>query len=275
MGKFLNRNRVHGGTRLIAAARALGLLDVVVRYKIAPGVTFDVPVSRSDNAWDEHDLWHYESEFIRSMVKATRTMPEPVHLIDGGADIGFFSVMMAAQSPRIGKILAFEPNTRAYPTLATNIARLPVTGHALNAALGEFSGRGRLEAHPSDPSDHARYIVAAPDGDIPVVRIDDLGIGHGESLVLKLDVEGWELAAIRGALGTLKRVRACVVAFEGLPRVTARTGVDPIECIRLLQSVRAWSFHISELPGFDLRTDQRVFEQVRGPNSIMIVGIAQ
>jgi FkbM family methyltransferase len=258
----------------MAAARALGLLDVTVRYKVAPGISIDVPVSRADNAWDEHDLWNYENEFIGSMVKAARTMPEPVHLIDGGADIGVFSVKMAAQCPRISKILAFEPNKRAHSTLATNIARLPVAGHAVNAALGDFSGRGRLEAHPLDPSDHAKYVVAAPDGDIPVVRVDDLGFGSNESLILKLDVEGWELAAIRGALDTLKRVRACVVAFEGLPRITARTGVDPIECIKLLQSVREWAFHISELPDFDLKTDKRVFEQVRGPNSIMIVGIA-
>ena len=84
------------------------------------------------------------------------------------------------------------------PTWSPARAR-PIVRHA---AVADFAGRGRMDSPDWDPSDHARYLVPADDGDVDVLRVDDLPVEPGAPVVLKIDVEGGELAVLRGARET-------------------------------------------------------------------------
>ena len=169
---------------------------------------------------------------------------------------------MAARLPQIAHVIAIEPDPAAFEILETNIARLPIPGEARLAAVGETPGHGRLEHPETDDSAHAQFIVTDGNGPIEILRIDDINLPRDGTLLLKLDVEGAELAALEGARQTLSEVSDFVVAIEAHSQVAARTGIDPIECLRFLESIRPCQFSIAERPEAALSTARGFFEQV-------------
>jgi FkbM family methyltransferase len=263
VGAYLVRNGHRGGYRLLALALQRGWLDRIVRYRLSPDVTFDVPLFRPDNRWDAVDVREYDPRLIDDLAEVVRESSTPPVLVDCGADIGVVSVLVVATAPRLHRIVAIEPNPVAYAILESNMRRLPVKAEAMRAAIADSSGWGALRS-PSDeePSDHSKYVVEAPDGDFPVVRVDDLMIEPDTSVILKLDVEGAELAAIKGALGTLRAAPDFAVSFEAHPRVVERTGIEPTDIIRLIKSVRDCTVKVSDVPAMQVMTDRPFFSQV-------------
>jgi FkbM family methyltransferase len=254
---------MRGGYRLLSLTRRLGMLDRVVRYRIADDMTLDVPISRPENAGARADVFRYQTEMIDDLVATVTSMSGPVTFIDCGADIGLVSVLVAARCPdRVEAILAIEPNEAARRILDVNLRRLPCATRAYGAAVSDFNGRGKLAAPPYDSSDHALYLVPAADGDVDVITVDDLPIPPRRAIVMKLDVEGAEHAALRGAKQTLLGAAEFAVSLEAHPRVTERTGIDPIEVVRFLEGLRPCSVRTSEFPDIRISTAQPFFSQV-------------
>ncbi|MBI2826409.1 MAG: FkbM family methyltransferase [Planctomycetia bacterium] len=271
LAKWLLRHGYPGGYRTIELAERLGGLDRVVRYPLTDRVTLDVPLGRRPNQWDLQDVQGYELALIDSVVATIASWAGPVTLIDCGADIGIFSALVVARAPQVVRIVAFEPNPDAFGVLSTNIERLPIAGEARQAAVSDFAGRGELRSPGWDDSDHARFLAPTEKGSVRVERVDDAE-SHGAlgNLVLKLDVEGGEMAAIRGALTTLRAAGHFVVTIEAHPAVVERTRIDPVECLRLIQSVRPCRYWVAELP--DLKIDiEQPFFRVRGGRICNIV----
>lgn len=262
LAKFLIRHRLRGGYRLIETARQRGWLNVVARYPLADGIALDVPLYRRENSWSERDVREYEAEAISLLAESSRRLPGPVTLVDCGADIGVFSVLLAARCPNLARVIAFEPDPEAFPILRTNIERLPLAGESHAAAVSDFSGRAQLRSPRPGTTRHSQFIVPAPDGDVPVMRVDDLEIDPRHGLLLKIDVEGAELGVLRGTVRALRAAPWFAVLFEAHPRVVRRTGIDPIECVRLLSSLRDCRFQVAEAPGGRLVEDRPFFDQV-------------
>jgi FkbM family methyltransferase len=266
VGAYLVRHGYRGGYRLLGLASRRGWLDRIVRYQLGPQVTFDVPLFRPDNRWDAVDVREYDPRLTADLAQVVRESGTPPVLIDCGADIGVVSVLVVAATPRVRRVVAIEPNPVAYAILERNMRRLPVPAEAICAAVGEISGRGVLRSPSGEErSDHSKYVVEAPGGDVQMMRIDDLGLERDASVILKIDVEGAELAALRGALETLRAAREFAVSFEAHPRVVERTGVEPTEIIRLIRSVRDCRVTVSDVPGLEVTTDRPFFAQVTDP----------
>jgi FkbM family methyltransferase len=259
----LIRRRIRGGYRLVGMARRLGRLNVVVPYVLEEGLTLDVPLYRRENLMTAEEAREYEALAIACLVEEVKARrPAAVTLVDCGADIGLISTLLSARCPDVARIVAFEPNPEAFPILRWNLERLSPPGECHAAAVSDFSGRAELRSPGPGTSDHARFIVPSPEGEIPVMRVDDLGVDPGHGLLLKIDVEGAELAVLRGAAGTLAAAAWFVVLFEAHPEVARRTGIDPIECVRLLGSLGARRFRIAEAPEVQLREDRPFYDQV-------------
>lgn len=269
LAKWMIRHGIVGGYRLVEAAERMRWLDVVVRYRVAEGYWLDVPLHRRETQWDATLLAQYEHDLLEAVEAAAARIDGPLHLVDCGADIGTFSVLLAARlaSRRpLGRITALEPNGAILPILDTNLARLPLETACRVEAVGETSGRGELEFPPYDPaSTHARYVAGRDDGSVAVITIDSLGIAPPWSLILKLDVEGGELAALRGAVETLRRVPQFVLAIEAHHHVVERTGIDPCESLRLIEALRPCRAIVAERPDQVLDSRRAFFDQVRPP----------
>ncbi|MFN0019546.1 MAG: FkbM family methyltransferase [Pirellulaceae bacterium] len=238
LAKWLIRNRLRGGYRLIELAERRGWLNCVVEYELSADVKLSVPLWRRENQWALPDLRAYESELVTQLIPQIMLgrMIFPDLWIDVGADIGVLSALLASKVG-FSEGIVLEPNPVSFEFLEHNAAKLPFPVRAIQAAAADFTGKGTLAHSPNDPSDHARFLAPDEGGDLDVVRIDDLGILAGGSMVMKVDVEGGELAVLKGAAQTLANASNWCVAFEAHRDVVARTGIDPCECVRFLAGI--------------------------------------
>ena len=266
IAKSMERNCIRGGTRLLRVLRHTGYLDRPVDFHLSDSVSIRVPIHR--NEYDETDVQNYDSDFITSLATEINKLPPPVTLIDVGADIGLLSLRVLTSCPSISRIVAFEPNGEGFSWLQLNLSRVEgVQNQAVHAAIADFQGRGRLAIpdarfSPGVETNHTQfYIEPSPDGPIEVTTIDSLKLSAKESAVIKIDVEGGELAVLRGAVRTISEIPDCLVVFEAHPAVLRRTGIDPVECLRFLASLRPFRFFASE-GGCTLHTAKPVFEQI-------------
>lgn len=262
LAKWLIRNRIRGGFQMIELAERMGWLNYDCRYTLSEKVCVDVPLYRRVNQLAFPDLLAYERPLVKLLTSTINSFPQPATWIDCGADIGILTALVAAGGHELKEIIALEPNPIPFPYLQKNLTQLPFQGRAISSAAADFSGRGTLAYSPKDPSDHSRFLAADEQGDFEVLRIDDLGIAPREPVAIKIDVEGGELAVLRGAKQTLTSASAWVVALEAHRDVFRRTGIDPCECVRFLAGIGSIEASVAERPEFTLDSSRPYFEQV-------------
>ncbi|MHC1790077.1 FkbM family methyltransferase [Solidesulfovibrio sp.] len=153
----------------------------------------------------------------------TALPPSPV-VVDGGANKGHVAARLLAALPGC-RLHAFEPQPRLARKLGKRFAGDPrVVVHA--AALGEAAAvlpltvmsRPTLSSlfAPSGIQDKyaGETLTVTETVDVPVVRLDAL---FDRVDVIKLDLQGYELPALRGAAGLLAGVRAVVAETARYP----------------------------------------------------------
>lgn len=262
LAKWLIRNRIRGGFQMIELAERMGWLDYDCRYKLSDQVCVDVPLYRRVNQLALPDLLAYERPLVNLLTGTINAFPQPATWIDCGADIGILTGLVAAGCRQLKEIIALEPNPLPFPYLQRNLSQLPFASRAISSAAADFRGRGTLAYSPKDPSDHSRFLAEDENGELEVTRIDDLGIAPGEPVALKIDVEGGELAVLRGAKQILANSSAWVVALEAHRDVFRRTGIDPCECVRFLARIGPVQASVAEHPDVTLDSRQPYFDQV-------------
>lgn len=128
--------------------------------------------------------------------------------IDGGAHVGTWSRIL---SGRFDRVIAIEPSADTREALAVNLATFGCHNVEVKAiALGAIAGTASmvLDGRGADlKNTGARW--AHPGGTIPVETIDSWALPALG--LLKLDVEGSEVNALRGARETLQRCRPVVI----------------------------------------------------------------
>lgn len=263
--RALVNRRVRGSFRLYRMLCRIGVFRSFT-YR-AGGTAFSVPVSNPDNAWVAEDVETYEGPVLDLMCAALERLPDPV-LIDCGADIGTFSALLVARLPRIREIVAIEPRPEVVPWLRRNMDALPAKTRVVVGAVSDFMGRGFMRHSPDDPSGHACFLAPDAAGNVEVITIDSLGL-NSACVALKIDVEGAELQVLKGAYGLLTRAQDFVVVVEANREVAARTGVDPIEFLRFINSIRKCEFRIAETgAGVDLSRSFLVQSPLKNSNVV-------
>ena len=245
--KWLQRKNIRGGYRLENFSRNHGWLDFLVEYSLTSDVRIQVPIAI--RSYDSIDIIEYEKKSISFVTDIVSSLNYPITLIDCGADIGLVTARFVSCCNNIHRVIAFEPNKKAYTFLKQNMRILPIEAEARKFAVADYTGKGRLIYPDFDNSDHAAFLFPCETGDIDVVRIDDLHLDYSNFIFLKVDVEGGELQVIQGASRTLSMSKGFVVVFEAHPRQCDRTGIDPIQIVSFLKSLKQCQVQITEQPG--------------------------
>ena len=250
---------LRGGYRLEKTLRNRGDLDVNVRRELPNGVAVYVPLA--ERAHDAQYLADYESDSIEQMARIVGGYGTTFCLLDCGADIGVMSAKFVSSIPEIVKVVSFEPNAVSYEYLECNSRLLGVDAKALNMGVGDFNGKAELQWPEFSTHDHAAYVVPSEEGSFEVTTIDELGLKGEKALFFKIDVEGGELAVLRGAKESIESADHVVVLFEAHPDQVRRTGVDPVEIIAFVTSIRECEATVMESPGEGIDPSRPFFDQ--------------
>jgi len=140
--------------------------------------------------------------------------PDRVSL-DIGADVGEFAIAMLASSR---SVIAFEPRPAQARDLASMFTAVGAAVRIEAVALSDQPGTTAMRVVESDPGrstiDQENVLDTAVGGpvqsiEVAVKRLDDLRLE--DVGLVKIDVEGHELAVLRGAVDTLQRNRPTIV----------------------------------------------------------------
>src|SRR5262249_22498904 len=130
-------------------------------------------------------------------------------VVEAGANIGALTLPIAKRVGFGGHIHAFEPQRPIHAMLRVNLALnglSNVTAH--RTGLGAVPGELRLpRVEYARPGNFGAYgLSAEADGEIvPVLTVDGLELSRCD--LLKIDVQGMELAVLQGAAATIARCR--------------------------------------------------------------------
>lgn len=127
-------------------------------------------------------------------------------VIDGGAATGDTMALFLEQSRRGARIHCFEPTPETYRTLAGNAERqAPAEIHHLNMALSNRTGKAHLQE--AFGMTFGNRIGGDGGRTVETITLDDYAERAGLDRVdlIKLDVEGSEMAALQGAEKTVRK----------------------------------------------------------------------
>ncbi|HWH79239.1 MAG TPA: FkbM family methyltransferase, partial [Candidatus Binatus sp.] len=138
-------------------------------------------------------------------------------VLDIGAFVGWYALLAARQVGDRGKVYAFEPDPRNYELLCENLQLNKVHGRVipLPRAVSDSPGVQQLFLHGGDQS---RSSLIPSDGGekttrVTTVVLDDFLDRNLQIDVIKMDIEGGEVNALRGMRGLLARAAPTVKLF--------------------------------------------------------------
>jgi FkbM family methyltransferase len=120
--------------------------------------------------------------------------------LDCGANYGYWSVLVSSRPFGAHKAIAIEPSGQNFPKLANNSRVNGNRFEAMKCAIGASRGTARLSG-----TKHEAFSIAGEQSggeEVPVLALDNL-IDDGKvsatgKYLIKLDVEGVEIEAIKG-----------------------------------------------------------------------------
>ena len=157
---------------------------------------------------------------------------------DVGANIGIYSQFLSRCVGPTGLVHSFEPspdNFRRLSAAARNLSNVRIT----EAAVGERSGECQLYISDNLNVDHRAYMAQ---GDsrrtVPtqMVALDDYFKPGQRVDLIKVDIQGYELHALRGAQRLLQENLDLNLLIELWPAGLSQAGVEWKELLQTLKS---------------------------------------
>ena len=170
--------------------------------------------------WNQ--LYGFADEVLELLVRLSR---RSLVVFDVGANIGFYSLVMATQVPSGGRVFSFEPNPQTLARLQEHISLNRAQNvEASGLALSEGSGSAQL--HDFGEGESGKFSLRQQTGPalagsskVQTDSLDDRVQAHGLSQVdlIKVDVEGHEPEVFLGSQRTILEHHP-FLCFEITPR---------------------------------------------------------
>ena len=175
-----------------------------IAIKLNSNATFEFPYG--DGYWSKllNRSYHYEDELellFRDSAAVDFT------LIDCGANYGYWSVLVSSAPLGSHKAIAIEPSSQNFAKLRNNAEINGNRFELMKCAIGAARGTARLSG-----TKHEAFSIAGDPGsggeEVPVIALDNLlddgKVSASGKYLVKLDVEGVEIDAIKGAVRLLQ-----------------------------------------------------------------------
>jgi len=185
----------------------------------------------------------------RRLLKAILSAGDVV--VDAGANIGVYSQFLSRCVGATGVVHSFEPSPENFKRLESATRKLGNV-RLRQAAVGESSGTSKLYLSDKLNVDHRAY---ASEGDsrravpIDIIALDDY-FNPGQRIdLIKMDIQGYELHALRGANRVLADNPAAKLVLEFWPYGLEQAGANWLELIDTLQ---AKNMSVSQITNYGL-----------------------
>lgn len=236
----------HLAMHRLMAGLVIPLLEQAKDFKTIP----------EDPFWFRLELLTKRHE-IETRRQLTRLMRPGMVILDVGAHVGYYTRLFAVGTGDSGRVIAFEPHPRTHRTLQDNLRRLDnVT--ALQVAVAESAGQAELYDYlmmSASGSLHYDEAMAAlqreqmGESDVAPRRQDgfemqkyrvataaidqclaEMNIKQVD--LVKMDIEGAEMGALRGMRQTIARSPGLILVMEYNPQALQAFGHEPTDALR-------------------------------------------
>ncbi len=216
---------------------------------------------------DPGDPLYYRIELLFGLyepgvTKVTRRIAHPSDVcLDIGANVGYYTRLLGNLVGATGKVVAFEPHPGIFSILRKNMEghhNIHLVPKAVSNKTGALEiyesprGSGRtsiFQENVSFPEDlvKERYLRARERKQetfkVETITVDQTlaSLGITEVHLVKIDIEGAEVWALRGMRETLRRSPNMILLVEYFPEAQLSAGFSKLELINVL---RQFGFNI-------------------------------
>jgi FkbM family methyltransferase len=268
----------HVATHWVMTHLIIPVLETTKRFKTI----------REDPFWFRLELLTNRHE-TETMATLDRLIQPGMTVLDIGAHVGYYSRRYAPKVGENGRILSFEPHPRTFAVLKQNVGhfenvtlqQLALAEHPGTAELHDYlimSASGSLQfdegmkdllkSQLSDSDIAPRISNDLPDKTFTVETkpVDDCleTMGITQVDVVKMDIEGAEIGALRGMKRTIARSRDMALVMEYNPQALEGFGHNPIEALSEVISMGFKQVQIIEADGSltDVTENMNVLENL-------------
>ncbi len=204
-------------------------VDIFIRIKFFIGI--NTTIKRLDTGEllrvrniDQIGIAILKSEEFERITRAEvlSRVNEGMTVLDIGANIGYYTVMIASKLGENGKVVAFEPNPVMIDELVKNISLNNLKNVIIeNVALADIDGTSSFWVPKQGQEGHGslhenstykaenRIIVKTETLDIALQRLNINKVD-----LIKIDTEGSEMLIFKGAKKTLSSTEKPILIFE-------------------------------------------------------------
>jgi FkbM family methyltransferase len=217
--------------KLVSALGRLGLAETLRDYHYqsvvqADGIYYSslFGIQAAFRAQNPRDLSRVESTLsteMRILEIVMRSLGAGDVFLDIGANVGVYTILSARTVGEAGRVVAFEPASQHFNRLQENLSLNGLNNvRPFRVALGEAEGTGRLYVKgtpsPSLLAPEGRIEGSAEYEPVEVVVGDEFWKIHKlpPPRVVKIDVQGFELAVLRGLRGLLSGPATTLLVCE-------------------------------------------------------------
>jgi FkbM family methyltransferase len=197
LGSKVGANFSHRGYNMCANLLRTTLPERGIQVRLNPDAVFEFPYG--DGYWSKllNRTFSYEDE-LELLFRESADIDYT--LLDCGANYGYWSVLVSSKPFGSHKAIAIEPSGQNFPKLANNANINGNRFEAMKCAIGAARGTARLSG-----TKHEAFSIAGDQSDgeeVPVLALDNL-LDDGKvaacgKFLIKLDVEGVEIEAMKG-----------------------------------------------------------------------------
>lgn len=188
-------------------------------HKFMMNLSEDVDASMQQICMDFmlHGVYEPETtKLVESIVKPG------MNVVDVGASIGYFTLLLARQVGPDGKVLAVEPTKNQFPFLQKNVEINGYTDRVtlLNNAAGNQVGPVTIQCNAINGAEAEGIIL----DDVITEPVD----------FIKIDTDGSDLRVLQGLEKTIQNSPNLKMVVEYYPKYLKNLGSDPAEFLAFL-----------------------------------------
>ena len=252
--------KVVGATSLMGPARRLaGPAVGRILYRLSPGGTGPAQLNG-------HAMYLAPSGKFPPLAMAmdryepatTRVFQDTAQfgmvVIDIGAHVGYYTLLAAKLVGPSGKVYAFEPEPGNHDTLLKNIELNKYANiSAAQTALSDRNGKATIYLSGLDTGRHSLYQHGLPEqgnASVETTTLDSFLESENwpDVGLIKVDVEGAEVAVLDGMVELLDRAPGLKLIIEFNPVLLKSAGVAPAS---FLGKIRTLGFQMSSIDDSD------------------------